>query len=257
MGFFSSIFKSQKTKDGEANFDKLVKELIANPTDTGIDKLEEAKKEYNLKPEFCKKVIHDNFKALVDASLEDARLDDEEYEKIVDAIDTLGIDVNEVRESALTAWRKHQIYLIEEKNIMKPCNADVEIVLKKGENVYLAQAAYLKKEKTRTQRVNFSGPVVNFRICKGLSYRAGSMKIQHETVTFIETLDYGNLILTDRRIVYSGSKKNFSYPYDKIMRIEMSNIGLIIHKENLATPQIIEMDDYELALVILSRMLNQ
>lgn len=257
MGFFSSLFgKSAKKKEGEKQFILKVNELIDNPDENGSEQLALIRQNYDLSKLDCEKIVHDHFKTVVESKLDDDRIDDTEYNHILQVGVALGVDVMKVKDVARTAWIKHAIWDVEENNTMPGYSDEVEIALKSGEVIYHGTGAILKKEKTRTERINYSGPVVSFRICKSVTYRSGSMKMQSQKVAYIDSIDQGTLYLTNKRIAFIGAKKNFSYPYDKIMRVEVSDVGLVIHKENLANPQIVELNDYELVLVILSKIFN-
>lgn len=258
MGFFSSLFgKSEKKKDGERLFIHKVLELINTPDEDGPAQLALIRQDYGLSQSACDKIVYDHFKFVVQSKLDDDRIDDVEYNHILHTIVALGIDVMKIKDVARTAWSKHAIWNVEENNVMPGYSGDVEIMLKPGEIIYHGVSAILKKEKTRTEKIGYSGPSVSFKICKGVRYRVGSMNVQSKKVAYIDSIDQGVLYLTNKRIAYIGPKKNFSYTYDKIMKVEMSDVGLVIHKENLANPQIVELNDYELVLVILSKIFNQ
>lgn len=154
--------------------------------------------------------------------------------------------------------RKHEIWKVEENGILPFYNTDtISLPLKKGEIVHYAEAATLKKYKTKTEKVGFAGPTVSFKICKGVRYRAGLFDVHKKTSTYVDSIDSGLFYIANQRVVFVGRSKNFSYPLSKIIKTEMTDDGIVIQKANLVTPQIVELEEYDLPLSILSHLFNQ
>ena len=95
----------------------------------------------------------------------------------------------------------------------------VPIILQKGEGVILFDSATLHKEETKTIRSSsrsYSG--VSIRIAKGLSYHTGSVSNgDSKTYDQITTVDSGQLILTNQRLVFRGGKKVVNMDLKKII----------------------------------------
>ncbi|MBQ7020923.1 MAG: hypothetical protein IJN33_01225, partial [Phascolarctobacterium sp.] len=128
--------------------------------------------------------------------------------------------------------------------------------LKKGEVVHFYENATLKKYKTKTTKLNFHGPVIRLRICKGFVYKLGSLNIDTKTSIHVENEDVGNFYITNKRVVFVGKKNNFSYYFPQIVKSELTDVGLVFQKENNVNAKIVELSKYDLPLLILSRILN-
>lgn len=137
-----------------------------------------------------------------------------------------------------------------------PNQVSLPIVLKNGEQVqYRAKAIYLKKTK-KTVGVNFAGPVVSFRICKGVRYRLGSMSVQRQTLENYDRSDQGIFYITNKRIGYFGQKQ-FSFDLKKLVSIQNGDAGLLIYKDGRENPFMIALDNYDAPCEIISNLLNQ
>jgi hypothetical protein len=93
------------------------------------------------------------------------------------------------------------------------------IFLKEGESVFLEESTDLQE--TRAVRT-FSGGSrgVGFRVAKGISVRAGGFSGTSESNQKWKALDTGNLIITNQRLIFNGSKENRSFPIKKILSVE-------------------------------------
>lgn len=130
------------------------------------------------------------------------------------------------------------------------------IVYKNGEKLYYLHAAINVKKQKKTVGVNFSGPVMSFRICKGLRYRVGSMNVSRETVESYDMSDQGMFYITNMRIGFLG-KTQFSFGLNKLVSIQNGDAGLLFYKEGRQNPFMISFDDYDVPCTILSCLLNQ
>lgn len=234
------VFTSSKYNDiDKAALDGLCKEILLDNKDrTDIE--QEAFKEYLddlINPDdypmsyenTIKMNAAANFLNLSPSSIVDA--------KILQAITTLGI-INE--KSALQEF----------------CNCDVNVQLKKDENILWVIEAYLNKYKTKTERVNYGGPVVSIPIIKGVRYRVGSIKVEPVKREYLETVDIGEAIFTTKRLIFIGNKNTISIDYKKILSIEECEAGLAIKRENTVNPVYMQLPNYLFPLKLLS-FINQ
>ena len=66
------------------------------------------------------------------------------------------------------------------------------------------------------------------RVMKGVSYRFGGFEATSEKRVI--PIDEGNLILTNKRIIFSGESKSNDYPLSKIVTIDPLEDGVLINK---------------------------
>jgi hypothetical protein len=82
------------------------------------------------------------------------------------------------------------------------------------------------------------------------------MNVSAKTSEQLVSEDHGWFWLTDERIGFEGIRKSFNFPYSKINFFELIDCGLVISKSGKETPYIVELNDYDVPCLILSRILN-
>ena len=110
--------------------------------------------------------------------------------------------------------------------------------------------------KTITTRVNYAGPTARIRICKGVSYRIGSAKVQRVSSQVLAPIDSGCLYVTDKRIILLGAHKTTTIRLNKIVSFTPYDDGIELFKES-GKSIIIKIDtDMDLFNLLLSRILR-
>lgn len=101
------------------------------------------------------------------------------------------------------------------------------IILKKNE-VLVFEIPGIQLCEERTVKTKGSHQGFSIRIMKGVSYRFGGFEAasQKEVVE----LDVGTLTLTNKRLMFSGSRKSVDYSISKINRIEALENGVSISR---------------------------
>jgi hypothetical protein len=102
----------------------------------------------------------------------------------------------------------------------------VNIALKKDEQIkfYLAPINYLEE---RSKRVSSTG--YSFRITKGMWYRTtNTPKYENQ----LEQLDSGYLVLTNKRYIFIGARKNIDQSYKKVTAVNIHSDGIGIIRSN-------------------------
>lgn len=135
-------------------------------------------------------------------------------------------------------------------------NHDVDVIFKKDEILHWACPAAMKKYKNVVTRVGYAGPRASIRIAKGLSYRVGSYKVSAQTKEVLITEDTGPFWITNQRVGFTGQRKNFTVPINKVLHFELAPYGLVIAKEGRENPYLLQLDDYEVPAAVLSHLLN-
>lgn len=135
--------------------------------------------------------------------------------------------------------------------------SDLNIILQPGEVTYWGCQAELRKYKHVTQRVGYGGMSTSIRIMKGVRYRTGSFKVQRTSKELLVAEDRGTFWVTNKRICFSGQRKNFTVPFDKILHLDRSPDGLVIAKNGRETPYLVGLGDYEVPAAMISHLLNQ
>ena len=133
----------------------------------------------------------------------------------------------------------------------------INIVLKADEVLhYICSASLMKKKVVRAKTVNYNGLSGSIRICKGLRYRYGSIKVDVPREEYIGVDDSGSFYITNKRIGYIGNKQ-FTVAINKIVTLSGGEGGLYIFKEGKETPHIVSLEDYEVPCSLISYLINQ
>lgn len=133
---------------------------------------------------------------------------------------------------------------------------DVSINLQKGESCYFSSYAEWLENRTITKRINYGGPTARIRIMKGVYYRAGSVGVQRVTSNELQTIDEGQVFITNKRVIFLGSKKNTSIQLSKILSLNPYSDAVGIEKDSGKSPIIKVDDNADLLAMTLSRVIN-
>lgn len=94
--------------------------------------------------------------------------------------------------------------------------------------------ALMKEVVDREMRGGSRG--VSVRIAKGVTYRVGQVRARSVVVgSHLEAQDYGDLVVTDRRAVFMGSKKTLEFRRDRLVGLAQYTDGLRLSVSNRQT----------------------
>ncbi len=164
---------------------------------------------------------------------EDSYLDPEEERELEELRKSLSLTEEDISHTVGELVRLKRLTAI--KNGKLPV-LEPGIILRKKEVCHYEVPAELVEERTRTRYVGGSRGV-SFRIAKGVYYRVGGFRGERVVDTFKEVTDEGTLYVTNKRVLFVGSKKNVSYPINKIVAISRYADAIQFQKENEARPK--------------------
>jgi hypothetical protein len=133
---------------------------------------------------------------------------------------------------------------------------EVSINLQKSEHCYFSSEAEWLENRTVTKRINYGGPTARIKIMKGVYYRAGSVGVQRVTSNELQTIDVGQVFITNKRFIFLGSRKNTNIQISKILSINPYSDAVGIEKDSGKSPIIKVNDKADLLAMILSRVIN-
>lgn len=195
-----------------------------------------------------KQILIRAWEKAVDGFLEDGILDAEEEKRLVEFRDHFGFSQNDLnRNGALTKTAKAGVLRdVLDGKIPQRLSLDgsLPINFQKGETVVWAfpNSRYLE-DKTRRQYVGGSQGV-SIRVMKGVYYRVGAFKGEAVESTERVHVDTGLVVITDKNIYFSGSRKSLRVPYSKIVSFEPFSDGIgIMRDAATAKPQIFVTGD--------------
>ena len=171
----------------------------------------------------------------VEQFLEDGILDKAEEERLVQFKEQFALSQRELdKNGALTKTIKAAV-LRDILNGVIPQRMSVEgslpINFQKGEQIVWAFSGseYLE-DKTRRQFVGASKGV-SVRIMKGVYYKVGAFKGEPVEHTERVHVDTGWVVVTDKNIYFTGSRKSVRIPYAKIVSFEPFSDGVGIMRD--------------------------
>ena len=134
---------------------------------------------------------------------------------------------------------------------------EVAINLKKGEGCYFKTNVTWHELRTVTHGFSYGGPALNFKIVKGISFRAGRMAVQRITTDEMKELDMGVLYVTNQRLIFDGLVKNNTWAYKSILAIEPYEDGIRVEKEKGKSPVFQMLVPEEKLTIILGRIFSE
>lgn len=100
-----------------------------------------------------------------------------------------------------------------------------QAILRSGERAYGAVSARLQEVQTVGYSGNTSG--VSFRVAKGVTLRTGGVRA-HAVKGAVITAT-GELVITDKRVLFAGDRKSFEIPLEKILNVTNYADGFGFH----------------------------
>ena len=106
------------------------------------------------------------------------------------------------------------------------------IILKKGEEAYLILNNVEFREARSVRVSHGGGGGVSFRVAKGVTLHTGTGRGQSESHEEIRTIDTGQLVLTNKRLIFNGNKKTVPLQLNKIVSMNEYSDAIAIRVEN-------------------------
>lgn len=135
--------------------------------------------------------------------------------------------------------------LTEIENGTPPITYSPNIPLQKNEIAYWSESANLFELRVTSRETVGGSRGATLTLAKGLSFRVGNQRgqvISHKTAI---PVSQGELIITNKRLVFNGDLKSFNLRLDKIFGVNFGDDGLIFNVDNRQKPYIIEFNMQE------------
>lgn len=106
------------------------------------------------------------------------------------------------------------------------------IILKKNEEacVVFGGITLMESRAVRQTRGGYAGPTI--RVAKGVSFRLGSVAARSESHEELRNIDKGTLVLTNKRLIFMGSKRTTNIDLRKIISVTAYKDGIASQREN-------------------------
>jgi len=222
-------------------------------TDSEREELKTLRSEFNLTDENGKDIYNDECKkkiqVYIDKLVEKRRMSPDEERTLNDMISGLGINVHFTDDGLSKLRRFWEIESGELVPIASPVN------LQKNENLYYSAEIQWYEERSRTTYVSYGGVATNFRICKGVSLRAGNIAPARHSEEYMKLIDSGDVYFTNKRIIFTGVHGNKTILWSKILDFTPYADGVEIGKDTGKKP-FFKCSDVEIMGLFIARLLN-
>lgn len=244
----SQIFRekySETIQDGRLNSEK-------------EEFLEKLQNELSLPKELADRIsgeVRSNYlQSYVKEITADQRLSPDELLELEEIKKSLNINVEMTDKSINALYKMKLFWVIENSDLPE---YDCNLALQKGEKCYYKTDANWYENRRLTKSVKYAGPGLNFRIMKGVYYRAGSMKVERVTEINCTLIESGEIILTNKKLIFIGTNKSTNIQLGKILTFIPYENGIEIVKTAGRNPIFIVGDDADIFSMILSRLIAQ
>jgi hypothetical protein len=238
--------RSPEEKAAESEFDALLAGMVSGQVDLhGLGgRLRSVGAATGMKEKAQHQRKVQAWQGLAQRTLADDLLTLEEENELADAAQALDLNFDSLMQGSPDLRKR---LAIAQANDGRMAVIDQPSLMTKGDEVVHSEwAAQLMKEVVHREYRGGSGGA-SFRIAKGVSVRTGSSRGQMvETGRSLQPADQGVLSITDRRLVFVGSRKTQECRFDKIVGLEVFSDAIRVAVSNRQTPSLYAVADGEI-----------
>lgn len=183
----------------------------------------------------------------------DERISPEEESNLTKLIAGLKSNL-EIDEKSKSTLEKMKLLWAIENGKLDPI--PVEIILSKNELCYFVNKVDLYETRKVTKRVSYGGPTMRVKIVKGVYYRAGNLGVKAHSEEELTFIDSGKLYITNKRLLFVGSKQNKPVQLNNIIDFKVYDNGLEVSKDSGKSPFYKMTPNADLAGAFLARCLK-
>lgn len=220
------------------------------------ERLEQLRKHLMIDEEVAKKLYagraKTNLQKFIEDAVSDERLSPAEEKEMNEIAKSLGIELS-FDDNSKKALERFRLYWQIENGDLPELKPDIKLF--KGEKLHFKTAADWIEHKQVTRRINYGGPTARIRLAKGIYYKAGSMAVNRTKEDVWQRLDSGWIYLTDRRLIFMGSRGNKNIRLNTILTFKPYSNGVDIQKSAGKSPFLEFSDNVDIFSMILGRLL--
>lgn len=132
---------------------------------------------------------------------------------------------------------------------------ELPMQLQPGEVGYIMENATWMEHRRTARAYAYAGVGTSIRIARGIRFRLGVAKPLQIVTDGLTIIDRGVLFMTNRRIVFSGSVRNYSVKIDSLIAFHAFSDGMALEKPTGKHPYFQLTDNAEMACAILSHLM--
>lgn len=197
-------------------------------------------------------VYLENYVAQIVADQSLSPTEEKELQAIANSLN-INVQLNEQTKEQL---RKLKLYWTLENLDLPIIKSDIAIQKSEICHLKISNVNWYELRSVR-QRASYNGYSTSFKVAKGFYLRSGSYKSQSYSVDTMKLIDTGTLYLTNKRIIFTGGKKNSNIRIDKILDFSPYTDGVEIGKETGKSPTLQMTKNADIFCMILERLLNE
>ena len=137
-----------------------------------------------------------------------------------------------------------------------PPTISVGINLQKSEVCYFTTNVTWHEMRRVTKRVQWGGPQLRVKICKGVYWKMGDYAVNPITRDQLIQIDSGTVYVTNKRLLFTGTMKNASIRLAKILDFTPYNDGVLIEKDAGRSPVLGFSNNIDLFCASLARAIQ-
>lgn len=246
MGFFSGISEKissmrQHAKDKKDFFASLITAAEdGRLTDDEIKEIQTRYKELGLTQDDLRGVRVQAYNAALRAAKSDGVVTAEEEAELAKLQQFLMIPESEIAKSKKELARLRLLTEIQNGN--PPTIALSNVILQKAEVAYWSEPASILEERVVKRRYEGGSQGFSFRIAKGVSYRVGGHRGHIVTDTAVVPVSSGELIVTNKRVIFRGDAKSFNIRLDKLLELNFYSDGVRL-TDDKGKPRVVKFDN--------------
>jgi envelope transporter Tic110 len=201
-----------------------------------------------------KEEVHAVIQEAFNKMIADQRLTAGEEQQLAAMSENLGVKVTYGAELEQKIARYRQLAQVENGQLPQ---VQCGVLLQRGETCHAQFPSTLHELRTVTKAVAYHGPSGRIRIMKGLSWRYGYVNVQRVTSEQRRELDSGTLLITNKRLLFNGARKNVSLPLNRIIHFTLYKDAVQIEKDSGKDQYFKGSGDLELIGAVLEACLRQ
>lgn len=221
-----------ENRENLANFRSALMDAVADGqlTDEEVESLADLRTQFGLSLEDIGRARVKAYEAAFRAAAADKAITTAEAAELTKIQKFLQLSDNDIAQTKQEFARYRLLAEIQRGNLPEPRVGS--LILQKAETAHWIEPASLIEERVVGRRYEGSSSGMSFRIAKGVSYRVGASRGRLIVDTANVPVSVGELVLTNKRVIFRGDKKSFNYRLDKLLDIQLYSQGLRITDTN-------------------------
>lgn len=211
-------------------------------TDEEMDQIQSSFKELELTRDDLKDIRATAYTSALRAAKNDGKITAEEEVELNKIQEFLQIPSGEIVTSKKELARLRLVAEIQNGNA--PTVTVQNVILQKKEVAHWVEPGSILEERVVSRRYEGGSQGVSIRIARGLTYRVGAHRGHIVTDTAVMPVSTGELIVTNRRIIFRGDAKSFNLRLDKLLEVNFYSDGVRL-TDDKGKPRIVQFNDPE------------